>query len=313
MTDQTAIEAATKRLAQALDALDAAVERRLEADRSRGHARRAGPRARRRPLQARRRSRRPDRPLAPARNRPTARSRAGSTRRWRTSARCSTRSSDSDQLRIADVRRSTSPSTAASSAWPARTGQEDHLRQLAKDLDERIDRAARPVRRDRRHAAHRHGGADGGRRTGRGRQEAAAPGGGPRRAAGRARRRRRPHPGDAGRHRRPHSTRPPSGSRAWPRSSTRAAATATASRRGSARPQSVVAERAGSELTTRPLTRGHAPAALTGRWPRPSALHCAGGAAGCVRRHIPRGLTISDGSCPWPGPWSRSYGAHLLL
>ena len=33
MTDQTAIEAATKRLTQALDALDAAVERRLEADR----------------------------------------------------------------------------------------------------------------------------------------------------------------------------------------------------------------------------------------------------------------------------------------
>ena len=34
MSDQTAIEAATKRLTLALDALDAAVERRLEADRS---------------------------------------------------------------------------------------------------------------------------------------------------------------------------------------------------------------------------------------------------------------------------------------
>jgi hypothetical protein len=34
MTDQTAIEAATKRLTQALDALDAAVERRVEANRS---------------------------------------------------------------------------------------------------------------------------------------------------------------------------------------------------------------------------------------------------------------------------------------
>ena len=33
MTDQTAIDAATRRLTQALDALDAAVERRLEADR----------------------------------------------------------------------------------------------------------------------------------------------------------------------------------------------------------------------------------------------------------------------------------------
>ena len=34
MSDQTAIDAATRRLSQALDALDAAVERRLEADRS---------------------------------------------------------------------------------------------------------------------------------------------------------------------------------------------------------------------------------------------------------------------------------------
>lgn len=33
MTDHTTIDAATRRLAQALDALDAAVERRLEADR----------------------------------------------------------------------------------------------------------------------------------------------------------------------------------------------------------------------------------------------------------------------------------------
>lgn len=33
MTDQTAIDAAAKRLSQAMDALDAAVERRLEADR----------------------------------------------------------------------------------------------------------------------------------------------------------------------------------------------------------------------------------------------------------------------------------------
>lgn len=33
MTDQTAIDAATKRLTRALEALDAAVDRRLEADR----------------------------------------------------------------------------------------------------------------------------------------------------------------------------------------------------------------------------------------------------------------------------------------
>jgi hypothetical protein len=36
MTDATAIEAATRRLATALDALEAAVERRREADRSEG-------------------------------------------------------------------------------------------------------------------------------------------------------------------------------------------------------------------------------------------------------------------------------------
>ena len=35
MTDQSAIEQATRRLTQALDALDAAVERRIEIDRSR--------------------------------------------------------------------------------------------------------------------------------------------------------------------------------------------------------------------------------------------------------------------------------------
>lgn len=35
MTDQTAIEAVTRRLTQALDTLDAAVERRVEIDRSR--------------------------------------------------------------------------------------------------------------------------------------------------------------------------------------------------------------------------------------------------------------------------------------
>jgi hypothetical protein len=36
MTDQTAIESATRRFTQALDMLDAAVDRRIEVDRSRG-------------------------------------------------------------------------------------------------------------------------------------------------------------------------------------------------------------------------------------------------------------------------------------
>src|SRR5580700_1634132 len=26
-----------------------------------------------------------------------------------------------------------------------------------------------------------------------------------------------------------------------------------------------------------------------------------------------RGLIDSEGSCPWPGSWARSYGAHLLV
>ena len=92
MTDQTAIEAATRRLSQALDALDAAVERRLEIDRSRTilteqvHA-----------LDADRSKLAADLDVqlaqgAQPRNPRTARSRAGSMPRWRTSARCSSRS-----------------------------------------------------------------------------------------------------------------------------------------------------------------------------------------------------------------------------
>ena len=38
-----------------------------------------------------------------------------------------------------------------------------------------------------------------------------------------------------------------------------------------------------------------------------------GRGCGVRQRHIPRGLTILEGSCPWPGPWVRSYGAHLLM
>ena len=38
-------------------------------------------------------------------------------------------------------------------------GQEDHLRRLAKDLDQRIEQLQGEFRRDRRHAADRDGGA----------------------------------------------------------------------------------------------------------------------------------------------------------
>src|SRR6185312_398170 len=32
-----------------------------------------------------------------------------------------------------------------------------------------------------------------------------------------------------------------------------------------------------------------------------------------VRIAMPRGLNVLTGSCPWPGPWSGSHGAHLQL
>ena len=35
-------------------------------------------------------------------------------------------------------------------------------------------------------------------------------------------------------------------------------------------------------------------------------LRCASGAI------YPRGLIDPLGNCPWPGPWTRTYGAHLL-
>ena len=45
---------------------------------------------------------------------------------------------------------------------------------------------------------------------------------------------------------------------------------------------------------------------------RRRALHCRGGAAGCVGDNSP-GPYDPDGSCPWPDPWVRSHGAHLLM
>ena len=53
-------------------------------------------------------------------------------------------------------------------------GEEEHLTQLAEDLDERIARLRAAVRRDRRHPAHRDGGADARRRARRSEREAEA-------------------------------------------------------------------------------------------------------------------------------------------
>ena len=61
-------------------------------------------------------------------------------------------------------------------------GQQDHLHALANDMDTRIEDAAPEVRRDRRHAADRDGGADGGGRARRGQAPHPPAGGGDRRA-----------------------------------------------------------------------------------------------------------------------------------
>ena len=90
MTDSTAIDAATRRLALALDALEAAVERRREIDRSRAvlaeqlHALGIDRAKLAAELDSERRARGGWRP-------PTARSRAGSMSRWTASSSCSTR------------------------------------------------------------------------------------------------------------------------------------------------------------------------------------------------------------------------------
>ena len=89
MTDQTAIDSATRRLTQALDALDAAVDRRLEIDRSRTmlteqvHALDADRSKLAADLDAQTGA------VAAASKPPTATSRAGSMPRWRTSVSCS--------------------------------------------------------------------------------------------------------------------------------------------------------------------------------------------------------------------------------
>ena len=103
-------------------------------------------------------------------------------------------------------------------------------------------------------------------------------------AADRARRRRRRSS--------PPSTRRPSGSRAWPRSSARpAAARAAASRK--------------ARFTVPALRHG---------WQRPPHPHyiARAGLRGASESHSP-GPYDPEGSCPWPGPWFRSYGAHLLM
>ena len=171
-------------------------------------------------------------------------------------------------------------------------GQEDHLQQLAKDLDERIDRAARPVRRDRRRAADRHGGADGRRRTGRNRariskrleEDYAAPC--RTRAARPLNERRRHRPRSW-----PRSMPRPSASRAWPTSSARAA------------PRRAAASHMADSLRFQRMAGS--------RRLHPHYIALAGlrGAT----EHIPRGLTILKGAVPGRDPWVRTYGAHLLM
>ena len=53
----------------------------------------------------------------------------------------------------------------------------------------------------------------------------------------------------------------------------------------------------------RRISSGHAPR---------HSLHCRSGAAWCVGDNS-SGPYDPEGSCPWPGSWVRSHGAHLLM
>ena len=159
-------------------------------------------------------------------------------------------------------------------------GQEDHLQQLAQGPRRAHRRAARPVRRDRRHAAHRHGGADGGRRAGGSRQEAQAAGGGPCRPAGRPRRR---------------------ADRAQATQAAIVAAFNAAAERieDITKKLSQTGGRRKRRRTGPGFTVAHVP--FRSAWlavAAASALHCAGRGCGVRQSHIPRGLTILKGAVP---------------
>ena len=150
--------AAVKRLALALDALDAAAERRREADRSE-----EGLASQLHALGVDRTK------LAAALDGETARSRRlEDTNReiaQRLDAAIATIQSVLDEQRVNSMARSTPPSPAANSASPARTGRRSIF-----NCSPRISTSASTncaeVRRDRRHPADGDGGADGRRRIG---------------------------------------------------------------------------------------------------------------------------------------------------
>ena len=161
MSEPSAIDAASKRLALALDALAAAVERRHEADRGE------------QTLDAQLHALGTDRSrLASELDAAAARARTLETTNREVAQRLDAaidtiRSVLATERALRDVnvrrgrpcRRSMSPSTAASSAWPARTAKRRVCRVWRQDLDASIATAADPFRRDRRHPAHGHGGA----------------------------------------------------------------------------------------------------------------------------------------------------------
>ncbi len=223
MTDQSAIDMAVKRLALALDALDAAVERRREADRSeealanqvqalgldrtRLAAALDGETARSRRLESTNReiAERLDAAIASIQS-----VLDGGSRRKRDD----TMSSGHRQHRRPPV----PPRLRGRSGGAPRRARQGHRRAH--------HRAAPQVRRDRRYAADRDGGADGGGRIGRGRAPDTPAGGGDRGVAGCARGVRRPRQARPRRRWSTPSTRRPSASRASPRSSTPRWATA---------------------------------------------------------------------------------------
>ena len=131
MTEQSAIDTAVKRLALALDALDAAVERRKQADRNEEG------------LAAQVQALGVDRTrLAAALDGETARSRRLETTNREIAERLDTRDRDNPvgagRARVTPWRRSDATIAGRQFRLACEDGQEEHLQELAKDIDQRI-------------------------------------------------------------------------------------------------------------------------------------------------------------------------------
>ncbi len=285
MTDQAEIESATRRLSQALDMLDAAVERRIEIDRSRTHPR---------PSRCTRST--PTAPSSP----PTSTRSSRKVRSLESANREIARRLDAAMENIRLVLESQPMRSSVSQVnvtingrqfrMACEDGQEGHLQQLARELDERIVAlrgqfgeigdarltvmAALMVADELAEAG----------------KKLQAAGGGSRRPAGRPRHGCRARAGDAGGHRR----RLQFGGRAHRRHGQEARPDRRRRRRASHRARFTAVFAAWLAVAAHPHYIARA------------------GLRGASESHSPGPYDL-EGSCPWPGPWFRSYGAHLLM